>query len=55
MGETKILLMPWGIVRSKEELNAGFCLCTAPVTDSHFFFSSSGHTHKALSVLSKEV
>jgi hypothetical protein len=55
MGETKIVLTPWGIVRNKEEVNASFCLCTTPVTDNRFFFSSSSHTHNALSILWREV
>jgi hypothetical protein len=37
MGETKKLLTPWGIVKTKEGLHASFDLCSVPVTDSHFF------------------
>jgi hypothetical protein len=50
MGETKILLMPWAIVKNWEGLTGSFCLGTAPATNSHFYFSPSDHTSKGLSI-----
>jgi hypothetical protein len=55
MGETQNLLMPWAIVRDWEELIASFCLCKAPATDNHFFFSPTGHTKNGPSIYSWEV
>lgn len=50
MGGTKILLMPWAIVKNLEGLIVSFCLSTAPATDNHFCFSPSDHTNKGLSI-----
>ena len=55
MGETKILLMPWAIVKNWEGLIASLCLSTAPATDNHFCFSPSDHPNKGLSIFLSEV